>query len=47
VISGHDGDWTVQDSAGGPEGVVTDAAITQDGTLYLIAGTALWQTKLN
>jgi hypothetical protein len=47
VVSGHDGSWTVRESTGGLEGPVTDAALTSDGTLYLIAGTSLWQTRLN
>ncbi|MEJ1110914.1 MULTISPECIES: hypothetical protein [unclassified Kribbella] len=47
VITGKDGSWTVQESTGGPEGPVTDAALTREGKLYLIAGTSLWETKLN
>jgi hypothetical protein len=47
VVSGHDGDWTVRESSGGLEGPVSDAALTSDGTLYLIAGTSLWETRLN
>ncbi|GAB2661241.1 hypothetical protein [Kribbella swartbergensis] len=46
VVSGRDGSWTVQESTG-PEGPVTDAALTKSGTLYLIAGTSLWQTRLS
>ncbi|MFG1812408.1 hypothetical protein ACGFIF_01475 [Kribbella sp. NPDC049174] len=47
VISGHDGSWSVRESTGGPEGPVTDAALTDSGKIYLIAGTFLWETKLN
>ncbi|TDD17789.1 hypothetical protein E1218_27320 [Kribbella turkmenica] len=47
VVSGHDGSWTVRESAAGPEGLVTDAALTDSGELYLIAGTSLWKTRLN
>lgn len=47
VLTGHDGNWTVQESRGGPEGLVTDAVLTSSRKLYLIAGTSLWQTTLN
>ncbi len=47
VVSGWDGNWTVRESSGGLEGPVTDAAITHSGKLYLIAGTSLWETRLN
>ncbi|MEU4602098.1 hypothetical protein AB0F43_03860 [Kribbella sp. NPDC023972] len=47
VVSGRDGSWTVQNSTGDAEGPVTDAAITKDRKLYLIAGTNLWQSTLS
>jgi hypothetical protein len=47
VLTGQDGHWTVQESTGGPAGPVTAAAMTPDRKLYLIAGTALWQTTLS
>ena len=47
VVSGWDGKWTVRESSGGPEGPVTAAVLTHSGKIYLIAGTSLWETKLN
>lgn len=46
VLSGQDGQWTVQDSTG-PSGAPTAAALLPDHKLYLIAGTSLWQTTLS
>jgi hypothetical protein len=50
VVSGTDGNWTVQESTG-PEGVVKDATLVGK-TLYLLAGpagqpAALWKTTLS
>jgi hypothetical protein len=45
VVSGQDGNWTVQESSG-PEGAVQDAAVVGK-TLYLIAGATLWKTTLS
>jgi hypothetical protein len=47
VLTLRDGQWTVQESTGGPQGPVTDAALMPDHKLYLIAGTTLWQTTLS
>ncbi|WP_433167584.1 hypothetical protein [Kribbella sp. CA-247076] len=47
VVSGHDGSWTVRESAAGPEGPVTAAARTDSGKLYLIAGNSLWEAGLS
>jgi hypothetical protein len=47
VLTGQDGSWTVHESSDGPAGAVTDAALTPDHKLYLIAGTTLWQTTLS
>ncbi|MFG1622726.1 hypothetical protein [Kribbella sp. NPDC049227] len=46
VVTGSGGSWTVQESSG-PQGLVTDAAVTQDHKVYLIAGTTLWETTLS
>jgi len=46
VLTGHDGSWTVQETTG-PQGLVTDAAMTQDHKVYLIAGGTLWETTLS
>ncbi len=50
VVSGHDGNWTVQESTG-PEGVVTGATVIGK-TVYLLAGPAgqpasLWKTTIS
>ena len=47
VLTGQDGHWTVQESTGGVEGLVTDATLMPDHKLYLIAGAKLWQTQLS
>jgi hypothetical protein len=47
VLTGHDGQWTVHESTGGPQGPVTSAVMLPDHKLYLIAGTSLWQTTLS
>jgi hypothetical protein len=47
VLTGQDGKWTVQESTGGPVGPVTNAVLTPDHKLYLIAGGSLWQTTLS
>ena len=47
VLTGQDGKWTVQESTGGPAGPVTDALLTPEHKLYLIAGASLWETNLS
>ncbi|MEU8226407.1 hypothetical protein [Kribbella sp. NPDC048915] len=46
VLTGQDGQWTEQDTAG-PEGQVTAAALLPDHKLYLIAGSSLWHHDLS